>query len=259
MDARRVKQKETPTRSRRVQPSYLFMMHCLLYSRVQTGLLSRTDPYNEDVNLYLAQLLSSFINPEYVEQAKKSLSKYDTEVFRRLSTSADARVKYTIYKTNTDFLLVSIGIFDNPSAILSKSKAKGQPLEEASIGRGKAYYHFAYSFSQQVDRKNPAISDVLEKLSVGFDRYARILSHLRGEYVDIMKRLYRGEVYHLERTVDAEGKKDLLKQKQNLLLDIYSEWKKTGAQHLQRRLNQVVEEIRTLDPSFNFTITDESS
>jgi hypothetical protein len=254
-----VRHKEFTSKNRKVQPTYLFMMHCLLYSRIDTGLLSKKDRYDEDVDVYLAQLLNSFIKPEYVDRAKKSLSKYDAEVFRRLSKSTDARVKYTIYKTNLDFLLVSVGIFDNPSAILGKPKAKSQPSEEASIGRGKAYYHFAYSFSQQVHKKNPAVSEVIEKLSVGFDRYARILSHLRGEYVDIMKRLSKGEIYHLERTVDAEGKKDLLKQKQNMLLDIYSEWKKTGAQHLQRRLNKVVEEIRTLDPSFNFTIIDKSS
>jgi len=163
-------------------------------------------------------------------------------------------LKYTIYKTNADFLLVSIGIFDNPTAIIGKPRPRTQPSEEASIGRGKVYYHFAYTFSQQVHKKNPAISEVLEKLSLGFDRYARILSHLRGEYFDIMKRLSRGEIYHLERTVDAEGKRELIKQKQNLLLDVYSEWKKTGAQHLQRRLDQIAEEIRTLDPNFDFTI-----
>jgi hypothetical protein len=88
------------------------MINCLLYSRMETGLVSNQDFYDEDVNVYLAHLLHSFINPEYVEQSKKFLSKYDTEVFRRLSDSGDARLKYTIYKTNADFLLVSIGIFD---------------------------------------------------------------------------------------------------------------------------------------------------
>ncbi|KPJ61273.1 MAG: hypothetical protein AMJ46_03015 [Latescibacteria bacterium DG_63] len=258
MDTRRTRHKEFTSRNRKLQPTYLLMMQCLLYSRVDTGILSKKDHYDEDVNIYLAQLLNSFITPEYVERVRRSLSKYDTEVFRRLSTSTDAKVKYTIYKTSADFLLVSVGIFDNPSAILAKANTKSQPSEEASIGRGKSYYHFAYSFSQQVHKKNPAVSEVLEKLSVGFDRYARILSHLRGEYVDIMKRLSKGEIYHLERTVDAEGRKDLLKQKQNLLLDVYSEWKKTGAPHLQVRLNQIVEDIRTLDPSFNFTIIDDS-
>ena len=254
MEPKRTRYSELTTRNRKVQPTYLFMLHCLLYSKIQTGLLSSRDCYDEDVSVYLAQLLNSFINPQYVDRAKGSLLKYDTEVFQRLANSTDARLKYTIYKTNTDFLLVSIGIFDNPAVILGKTRDKTQPSEEASIGRGKTYYHFAYTYSQQVHKKNPPISEVLEKLSLGFDRYARILSHLRGEYSDIMKRLSRGEVYHLERTVDIEGKKELIKQKQNLLLDVYSEWKKTGAQHLQKKLDQITEEIKTLDPNFDFTI-----
>jgi hypothetical protein len=254
MEPKRTRHTELTSRNRKVQPTYLFTMHCLLYSKVQTDLLSNRDCHDEDVNVYLAQLLNSFINPQYVDRAKNSLSKYDTEAFQRLATSTEARLKYTIYKTNADFLLVSIGIFDNPAGILAKARDKIQPFEEASIGKGKAYYHFAYTYSQQVHKKNPAISEVLEKLSLGFDRYARILSHLRGEYFDIMKRLSKGETYHLERTVDMEGKKELIRQKQNLLLDVYSEWKRTGAEHLHKKLDQIAEEIRTLDPSFDFTI-----
>ncbi|MFH0777188.1 MAG: hypothetical protein V2A71_01020 [Candidatus Eisenbacteria bacterium] len=258
MDSRKVRNTNITSRDRKVQPSYLFMMHCLLYSKIQTGVLATRDCY-DDIDVYLAQLLNSFINPEYAVRAKNSLSKYDTEVFQRLSTSTDARLKYTIYKTGADLLLVSIGMFDSPPPLAGKSKPATQANEEASIGRGKAYYHFAYTFSQQVFKKNPAISDVLEKLTLGFDRYVRILSHLRGEYSDIMERLSKGEIYHLERTVDAESKKDLIKQKQNQLLDVYSEWKKTGAQYLQKKLDEIVEEIRTLDPSFSFTINKKSS
>jgi len=254
MNTKRTRSKEPSDRTRKARPTYLFTMHCLLYSKVQTGILSERDNYDDDVNVYLAQLLSSFINPQYAERAKNSLSKYDTEVLQRLASTTDAKLKYTIYKTKTDFMLVSVGLFDNPSPLASKTRPKNQPAEEASIGRGKAYYHFAYTYSQQVHKKSPPVSEVLEKLSAGFERYARILSHLRGEHFDLMQRLSKGEVYHLERTVNLEGKKDLIKQKQNLLLDVYSEWKKTRAGHLQKKLDQLAEEIRALDPSFVFTM-----
>src|ERR1041385_7001472 len=127
--------------TRDLQPTYYFMINCLLYSRMETGLVSNQDFYDEDVNVYLAHLLHSFVNPEYVEQSRKFLSKYDTDVFRRLAHSTDARLKYLVYKTNADFLLVAIGIFDNPAAADAPRK---QPTEEAYIGRGKTYYHFAY-------------------------------------------------------------------------------------------------------------------
>ena len=50
--------------SRDLQPTYYFMINCLLYSRMETGLVSNQDCYDEDVNVYLAHLLHSFINPE---------------------------------------------------------------------------------------------------------------------------------------------------------------------------------------------------
>ena len=138
---------ELPTTGRELRPTYLFMMKCLLYSRMETGLVSNKDYYDEDVNVYIAHLLNAFLNGQYVERARSYLSKYDTEVFRRLSQSTDARLKYTLYKTNADFLLVSLGIFDNPELIPEAKQADPpagrlhhKPTEEAYVGRGRTYY-----------------------------------------------------------------------------------------------------------------------
>src|SRR5690606_4366621 len=76
---------ELPTTDRDLRPTYLFMMKCLLYSRMETGLVSNKDYYDEDVNVYIAHLLNSFIQPDFIERARPYLSKYDTEVFHRLS------------------------------------------------------------------------------------------------------------------------------------------------------------------------------
>jgi hypothetical protein len=239
--------------NRALEPTYYFMINCLLYSRMETGLVSNQDFYDEDVNVYLAHLLHSFVNPEYVEQSRRFLSKYDTDVFRRLSQSTDARLKYLIYKTNADFLLVSIGIFDNPAAATA-SPRRTQPAEEAYIGRGKTYYHFAYSYSQQMHRRNEGVSEVLEKLSVGFEKYIRILSHMRGEYLDLVKRLSNGEVYHLERSIDEHSQQELLRVKQDELLELFSAWKKEPSDQAKENLERVVSEIRQINPSFRFEL-----
>jgi hypothetical protein len=236
--------------SRELQPTYYFMINCLLYSRMETGLVSNSDCYDEDVNVYLAHLLHSFINPEFVEQSRRFLSKYDTDVFRRLSGSTDSRLKYTIYKTNADFLLVSIGIFDNPLG----SARRLQPNEEAYVGRGKTYYHFAYSYAQQVHRKNAGAAEVLEKLSVGFEKYIKILSHMRGEYLDLMKRLSQGEVYHLERSVDEHAQQELLRLKQDELLELYTAWKSQPDAQTTEDLERIIGEIKQLNPSFKFEL-----
>jgi hypothetical protein len=252
--------------SREIQPTYHFMMKCLLYSRMETGLISNKDYYDEDVNVYIAHLLNAFLSPAFLEQANKYLSPYDMDVFCQLSNSTDARLKYLLYKTNADFLLISLGIFDKPGKGASGEAGPGlnvevstedlprSPAEEAYIGRGKTYYHFAYTYSQQIHNARAAITEVLEKLSLGFDKYTRILSHMRGEYLDLMKRFSRGEVYHLERSVSETQKNDLLRQKQDELLDLYTEWKQTKSPELRKKMDLLVEEIRKLDPQFKFDI-----
>ena len=249
---------ELPSSGRDLRPSYHFMMKCLLYSRMETGLVSNQDFYDEDVNVYLAHLLDSMIVPQHIDRARRFLSPYDTEVFRRLANSKDARLKYTIYKTNADFLLISLGVFDNAEAETAETAAAAltdrrfRPSEEAFIGRGRTYYRFAYTYSQIVNGRNAGISEVLEKLSMNFEKYLRILSHMRGEYLDLVKRLSTGEIYHLERVANEELRHDSLRDKQDQFLDLYLEWKRTGAEDVRERISRLVKEIRGLDPSFHF-------
>ncbi len=247
--------------ARTVKPSYYFMMRSLLHSRVDTGETSEEDGAEEDVNVYLAHLLQSFGDPQYLERSKPYLHRYDHEVFGRLMSSSDARLKYTIYKTNADFLLISIGIFDNPGqTLLNRLHASSaavyrrnlEPTEEATIGRGRTYYRFAYNYSQLVHRQRPAVTEVLEKLAEGFDRYTRILAHLRGEYMDIVHELSRGEVYHLEKTVNSESRREKLRERQDVFLDAYAEWRRTGTPEARHALEEAVTSLRELDPEFGF-------
>jgi hypothetical protein len=252
--------------SRDVKPTYYFMMKCLLYSRMETGLVSNKDFYDEDVNVYIAHLLNSFIDPNYIQRASKYLSKYDTEVFCKLADSKDSRLKYTLYKTNADFLLIALGIFDNPAAVdpihpsslIAPEKRVFQPAEEAYVGRGKTYYRFAYTYSQQIHDPQAAITEVMEKLSEGFEKYVRILAHMRGEYLNLMDRLSRGEVFHLERSANESRRNQELKEKQDRFLDLYMEWKKNGSDEIRRQIDKLVDEIRILDPSFTFEFPSET-
>jgi hypothetical protein len=245
---------------RGLRPTYHFMMRCLLFSRMETGLVSNKDYYDEDVNVYIAHLLNSFIDPTYIQRAGRYLSKYDTEVFARLAESHDARLKYTLYKTNADFLLISLGIFGNPAAAQTGRAAAGdasrhkifQPAEEAYVGRGKTYYRFAYSYSQQIHSPRAAITEVLEKLSTGFEKYLRILAHMRGEYLNLMDRLSRGDIYHLARSVDAARKAGDARELEDRFLDLFSEWRKTGSPELRQQIEELVKEIQKLDPEFKF-------
>ena len=242
--------------ARRVRPSYYFMIRSILHSRVDLGLDS--EPSNdESVNVYMAHLLQAFGDPQYLESAAPFLHRYDHEVFGRLANSTDARLKYKIYKTNADFLLVSVGIFDNPSLALMGTEKKARRVadratEATSLGRGRSYYHFAYEYSQLVNREHPGITEVLEKLARGFDRYTRILGHLRGEYMDIVQELSRGEIYHLERTVNEEQEREDLHLRRDAFLDAFAAWRRHPDDATRAELLTAAERVRELDPDFRF-------
>lgn len=240
---------------RDLEPSFFFMMNCLLYSRLESGHPSNQTYYDEDVNVYLANLLTSFMNPDYHERTRKFLSRYDSDLFEKIRNSPDVRLKYTIYKTNADFLLISIGIFRNPDVSRPGSKdAFMKDNEEVYVGRAKAYYQFAYSYSQAMFRKATAISEVLEKLSRGFEQYVQILSHMRGEYFNILERLSTGDVYHLERSIDRVESDRELRALQDEFLDLYSSYMKSKDPELREKLRELSKKIQRLDESFRFTM-----
>jgi hypothetical protein len=239
---------------REVEPTFFFMLNCLLYSRLEKGFPSNQDFYDEDVNVYLANLLCSFMKPEYHKRSRPYLSPYDSTLFEKVANSTDARLKYTIYKTNADFLLISIGIFNNAEAKRPDTAHAYRNSEEAYMGRGKAYYHFAYTYSQSAFKKSTGITDILEKLSKGFERYVEILSHMRGEYFNILDRLTAGDVYHLERSVDANRATRELKALQDEFLDLYSEYLRTKRPDLRVKVEELAKKIHDLDDSFKFHI-----
>ena len=244
-----------PGGTREVEPTFFFMMNCLLYSRLESGNPSNQTYYDEDVNVYLANLLTSFMNPEHHERTKKYLSRYDSDLFDKVQRSSDVRLKYTIYKTNADFLLISIGIFRNPDGSRPGAKdAFMKDNEEVYMGRAKAYYQFAYSYSQSMFRKATAISEVLEKLSRGFEQYVDILSYMRGEYFNILERLSSGDVYHLERAIDRAESDRELRELQDQFLDLYSDYMKSKQPELKEQLRELARKIQKLDESFRFTM-----
>jgi DNA-binding transcriptional regulator YbjK len=125
------------------------------------------------------------------------------------------------------------------------------------MGRAKAYYQFAYSYSQAVFRKATAVSDILEKLSRGFEQYVQILSHMRGEYFNVLERLGSGQVYHLERSIDCLSSNEELKSLQDKFLDLYSEYMKSKDPKLEGELRKLAKRIQRIDETFRFDI-DES-
>jgi hypothetical protein len=229
-----------------------FMMNCLLYSRIETGHESNAEEYDEDVNVYLAHLLNSFINPRYYRAARKYITDYDTDVFARLEKSGDTRMKYTLYKTNADYLLLSMSIFSSGAPESPRPRPMFRNGRKGKIHRGKIYYQFAFSYSQRITPRSSMITEVLAKLSSGFEKYLEILSHLRGEYFNLHDRLTDGEEYHLLRSMDETEEIEDIRRTQDEFLDLYREWKDRPGDRELQKLQEVCARLRVLDPTFKF-------
>ena len=157
-----------------------------------------------------------------------------------------------IYKTNADFLLLSIGLFTSGE---SDSRRPRLPLRlgrRARIERGKAYYRFAFNFSQKITPRSPSLTVVLGKLSRGFEKYLVILSHLRGEHFNLFEQLSTGEEFHLRRSIDATAQQEDIRRTQDEFLDLYLSCGEKPDEGRLEKIREVCARLRNLDPSFRF-------
>ncbi len=228
------------------------MLNCLLHSRVNTGLESNTEFYDEDVNVYLAHLLNAHVDPKYLARTSACIALGDADLRRMIADANTDRQRFRIYKANADYLLMAVGVFDIFEDRHYNRLAALHIPKDAYIGRAAAYYELASSYASKVRRGANALSDVLHKLSFGIDNYVKILSYLRGEYLDFIRRYSPGELFHLDRAIKEIERNETIEQMRNDFLDTYQAWLKTGQSDLKARLIEQARLLKEIDPAFEF-------
>ncbi|MBD3366715.1 MAG: hypothetical protein GF405_00905 [Candidatus Eisenbacteria bacterium] len=235
-----------------VETSYFFMLNCLLHSRVNTGIESNSEFYDEDVNVYLAHLLNSHIDPKHIERVSEHVATDEAHLHQLLEEAHDDRDRYTIYRATADYLLMGTSVFDifedrhhahHPALVISKA---------FYVRRASVYYGLASSYATKLNRGRCAIAATLAKLSEGIESYVRILSYMRGEYLDFIRRYSPGELFHLERSIEQIERDLEIEKMRDEFLDTYNEWRRTGVPELRDKLMEKAERLRRYDPSFEF-------
>lgn len=195
----------------------LFMLNCLLFTREETMQATGTpgplpNRFAGKVDGYLTGLLAAFSDPSNVEHLAPHLAGYDLEVFRRLKHSDDATVRYTVYKTQRDFLLLSIGRFDERGKEALPAGPEFKQGSQGQMGSNKGYYHFAFSYCSGEPGTPGEIAEVYKQLSMGFEKYSTILTYSAGMYYDLGERLAEAEVYNLTRATGARLRRSALER-----------------------------------------------
>lgn len=214
------------------QPEATFgaIMEILLKTRLKLHLETNQKLYDEDVNAYLAGLLVSYIDPQYLQAISEVLSQYDVDVFQAVARAEDRYQAYWIYKVNADDLLVSLGLFRK-----FHQTARGELL------RIKRYYSSASSYQKRIYGKPTAVGEIQIKLAEWTERYLTILAGARQDYM-----------HFVEHPVTPDELADLHQSEiQDEFLDLYSHWLKGSRDSsLRQRLLELLEKLRDLDPAF---------
>lgn len=228
-----------------------FFINSFLLSRIDSDLPSDLAEYDEDVNVYTASLLAGVVSGREDLLRADLVSPRDADVFARVQESKDQRLRYRVYKANADFLYVSLGVFSEgiaPREAVLAPEADAQRL----AGRGKSYYHFASAYAERLYGSHAGIAEVMEKLSRNFEAYTRVMAWMSGEYLNLVRRLSEGEVFHIERDAQVRFEDAHKAHTWDELLDSYVAWQKSHAVEARRRMARAARELRRIDPNFSF-------
>jgi hypothetical protein len=233
------------------------MLNCLLLTRITDGNQpgeagTDNDTYDDEIATYVRTLQQGISKPSDIDNLKSYLFDYDLQVLTRLGASRDGAIRYMICRAANDALVVSVGIFDAPEQE-DPDNPRFPHGSQGQMGRGEAYYHFAFSYTGRVVGIAETVGAAIEKISVGLDKYATILAYITGKPFELSHRLADCDVYHLVRSIEKTGKQIRLERKQDQFLDAYLEWRASRTEEARIRMMSIADELRRLDPTFTYT------
>jgi hypothetical protein len=226
------------------EPSFCYLMDTFLQSRIATRNESNRDFYDEDVNVYLALLLNSVVTDRFHRTAARYIAKHESDLWEILDHAENVFAKREIYRANADFLLLQNGVFHVPS-----EDALSQAKVAASVERGRAYYRFACAFADHLPSRHRPVTEVLAKLSYDFDKYRRVLTHMRGAFLDLVPPLSGHDVARIREDMEEHRRAERLAVLQDRLLDAYLEHRRMPSEENRARMSETLQELRTLDPN----------
>ena len=153
--------------------------------------------YDEDVNQYITLILSDLVKGRSQTLINKYIVSMDADVGQTVTEVSERSKKFNIYRINADYFLLNLGLLRSDTNILG----------DAYIDKGGFYYSSAASSLKEVLGGRSTLSDTMEKLSLQFFKYVRILRHMKNSdsnFLSFNFKLSKLEIKKLERTLTEE-------------------------------------------------------
>ena len=155
--------------------------------------------YEEDVNQYITLMLAEMVNPKTTGLTNQYLVGTDSDAGQIAIDLKLESQKYQVFRTNADFLLFHLGLFSPQSNILG----------DKYFDKGGWYYSSAACSLKHAWGGRSGLSDVLEKLSLKFGKYVKILRYMKNRssnYFSFHFKFSEEEIARFQKQLSKESK-----------------------------------------------------
>lgn len=229
-----------------------YLLGAIVKMRLGSEFPSNFYTYDEDVNVYLAHLLFAVSLPEYHEMAEPYLSLESSDILRWVRATEDRTIRYFIFKVNADHILVHTAIFEDLAHRHQHKIFKRSDRHYYELA--KLYYDQAAAYHKRIYRKTTGVGEVLEKISQYFEAYQKLLKHVRREYFHFVNSFRDQAFHHFMEQMRGYEREFQRKSKMDIFLEVYGLWLETKNPMLKKQIEQIVTELKHVDPHFNFDI-----
>jgi hypothetical protein len=225
-----------------------YFLESVCKARIDLHIESGRHVCDQEINVYLAGLLTSLIASASFIQQKPYISVFDYDIRNYLETHPGLRNEFVVYRDNADYGLLAAGLFagDNHRGSYHHIVIS----DHSDLGKIALYYSFAASALAHLQGTRHSLVYVLDSMSKYLDEIHQILRHAALTYFDMVDKISDGSLYHLEKELADEGKKILYKQKVDEYLKLYSEYKAAPTEKLKNELNSITNELKSMNTQF---------
>jgi hypothetical protein len=230
--------------------THYFFLENILKARINLHLDTGRSDYDEEVNMYLAELLAALVSPCPPAENKPYISAFDYEIKSYLELHRDPRTEYTVYKENADFGLSSVSVFlDYFHAGSYHHRVIGHT---DSADRIALYYKLAASALAHLRGSQTTSVHVYLSIAEHIGDAMRLVRTVSGESFEFAERLSAGSMFHLEKELGEAARVKIYKSKLDDFLKAYQDHKDDTTDDKKAALITLARELKDLNPAFRF-------